>query len=86
MAGMKRVIEVLPPSRGLSEKGIEIYYECLKDRFTDESFMLSITHIIETQRDFPRIADFITHTTTPMGTPEQLAMVQRLKERQNATA
>lgn len=52
-------MEVLPPYKGLTDKGMEVYFEHLKDRFTDAQFKEAISEIIVTQREFPKISDLI---------------------------
>lgn len=59
LQGIQKIMEVLPPVKGLTDKGIEVYYEHLENRFTDASFTSCVSEIIATQRDFPRISDFI---------------------------
>lgn len=72
-------MEVLPPSRGLSEKGILVYFDYLQHRFSDVSFAEAANQIITTQREFPRIADFITHSSQPSVTAEQKEMIEKAK-------
>lgn len=84
---IQKIMEVLPPYKGLSEKGIEIYYEHLSNRFVDDAqFLQTVNTIITTQRDFPRIADFVVNTGDISVTAEDRERIKRAEERMYGTA